>query len=89
MATDITATAPHDYIAPQSFSFIGPHRQRLQYPAEIRNDLLIEGIETFQLDLFVAEHPHFLLGSITRVTVTIIDDDIRKKKGREGVSKEG
>ena len=84
MATDITATAPDDYMAPaQALLSIDPDRQRLQYTLSIEEDALIE---TFQLELLVAEQPHFLLGSITRVTVTITDNDDREDegKGREG-----
>ena len=85
MATAITATAPDDYAAPaQALFFIGPGRQRLRYTLSIRDDALIEGIETLQLELFVAEQPHFLLGSNTRVTVTIVDNDERKDEGKEG-----
>ena len=32
----------------------------------------------------MAEYPHFLLGSITRVIVTITDDDKREDEGKEG-----
>ena len=79
MATDITATAPDDYRVPAEFLvFIDPDRQQLPYLVAIEDDALIEGNETFELELFVAEQPHFLLGSITRVTVTIIDDDINE-----------
>ena len=31
----------------------------------------------------MAEPPHFLLGNITRVTVTITDDDEREDEGKE------
>ena len=85
MATDITATAPDDYVAPaQALFLIGPDRQRLQYTLAIRDDALIEGIETLQLELFVAEQPHFRLGNITRATVIIVDDDEREDEGQEG-----
>ena len=50
---------------------------------------LIEGNETFQLELSVAEQPHFRLGSITRVTVTIADDDEREDEGEEDEREKG
>ena len=75
---------PDDYTVPQFLDFIGPDSQQLQYYIAIRNDAFIEEVETFQLELFVAEQPHFLLGSITRVTVTIIDDDEREDEGEKG-----
>ena len=92
IATDVTATAPHDYMAPQAINFIEPESQELPFIVVIIDDPLLEGIETFQLELFVAEQPHFLLGSVTRVTVTIADDDEReedRKKGREKGRKKG
>ena len=91
MATNITATAPDDYMAPQqAFYFIEPGRQQLTYVVIINEDAIKEGIETFQLELFVAEQPHFLLGSITRATVTITEDSsCEDKEGREGRGWEG
>ena len=85
MATDATATAPDDYMVPQAHNFtLVPGRQQLQYTVEIIDDPFAERIEIFRLELFVVEQPYFLLGSITRVTVTIIDDDEREDEGREG-----
>ena len=79
LAIDITATAPDDYnVAAQALLIIEPERQQLPYTVDIIDDSLLEENETFQLELFVAEHPHFRLGSITRVTVTITEDDKRE-----------
>ena len=85
MVTDITATAPFDYevVTGSPILSIEPNRQQLQYTLQIKDDIDVEGMETFQLELFVAEQPHFLLGSITRVTVTITDNDKREDEGRE------
>ena len=94
LATDITATAPDDYtlvvrVPEQVLLFIEPQTQQVLISVRILDDALIEEIETFQLELFVAEQPHFRLGSITRVTVTIIDDDKREDEGREGWRERG
>ena len=67
---------------------LDPDRQQFKYFVTISDDAEIEGIEIFQLELFVAEQPHFLLGSITWTTVTITDDDKRENKG-EGRGGEG
>ena len=85
MTNDITATAPDDYEAsPGIRFFLDPDRQQLTYLLSINDDAIIEGNETLQLELFVAEQPHFLLGSITRVTITIVDNDEREDEGEEG-----
>ena len=84
----ITATAPDDYtfgeLDKRLLALIEPERQRYSIRVVINDDADIEGIETFQLELFVDEQPHFLLGSITRVTVTITDDDNCEDEGKEG-----
>ena len=83
-ATDITAAASDDYsVHEQAHLFIDPDRQRFTYIVRINDDALIEGMETFQFELLVAQQPHFRLGSITRITITIIDDDIREDGGGE------
>ena len=82
IVTDISATAPDDYLAQQKPSLFDPERQRLQYNVTINDDSLIEGTETFQLKLLVSEQPHFLLGNITTVTVTITDDEKGEDEGK-------
>ena len=93
VATDITATAPDDYTVQQQAHFsIDPDEHQFTNIITINDDALIEGIEIFELQLFVVEQPHFLLGNITRVTVTITDDDgedERRKRGREGERERG
>ena len=88
-ATEITALSPEDYSfgtmgQEQIRNFINPADPSITVRVTIENDLEIEGSEEFQLELFVAEQPHFLLGNITRVTVTITDDDRREDEGKEG-----
>ena len=89
-ATEVTATAGDDFTIGEDEQIglsITPNQQEQGFLVRIMDDALIEGVETFELELFVAEQPHFLLGSITRVTVTITDDDRREDKrkgGREG-----
>ena len=84
VALDITATSPEDYVGQSPLNFIEPERQQIQYALVIIDDASIELIETLQLELFVAEQPHFRLGSITRVIVTIIDNDKCEGEGRVG-----
>ena len=86
-ATEVTATAGEDFTIGEDEQIglsITPLEQQKGFLVVILDDARIEGIETFELELFVAEQPHFLLGSITRVTVTITDDDRREDEGREG-----
>ena len=70
-ATSVTATAPDEYTLgipeEQISKYFDPQSQQVALPVRIHDDAIIEGIETFQLELFVAEQPHFLLGSITMV----------------------
>ena len=89
-ASEVTATAGDDFTIGQDEQIglsITPLEQQRGFLVTIIDDALIEGNETFQLELLLAEQPHFLLGSITRVTVTITDDERRedeRKEDREG-----
>ena len=89
-AASVTATAPDDYtLEPQNEHIlvsINSSVQQYGFIVRINDDALIEGTETFQLELSAAEQSQVLLGSITRVNVTIIDDDSEDegKEGREG-----
>ena len=87
-ATGVTATAGEDFTTgvedEQIFIPITPLQQQQRFFVRIFDDALIEGNETFQLELLVAEQPYFLLGSITRATVTIMDDDRREDEGKGG-----
>ena len=84
LATDVTATAPDDYTLGRSYEqIIDPQSQQLEFPILIIDDAEIEGKETFQLKI-VLPHTLFRLGNITRVTVTITDDDKREDDGKEG-----
>ena len=95
-ATSVTATSPVDFTLKtpdeQILDFIDPEVQQLGLVVRIIDDALMEEIETFQLELFVGEQPHFRLGNITRVTVTITDDDDECEDegsvGREGGRRE-
>ena len=86
-ATEVTATAGDDFTIGEDEQIglsITPLQQKQGFRVTIVDDALIEGVETFELELFVAEQPHFLLGSIRRVTVTITDNDRREDEGKEG-----
>ena len=100
IATDINTTAPDDYSAgDEPRFFIEPEAQQFEIHVTITDDAEIEPVETFQLELFVAEQPHFRLGNITGVTVTIIDNDEcedeekewrkRENEKRKGVKEDG